>query len=290
LERAIALDPDFANAYSYLALYWIFQGGHEGSLTADEVIRRAVPLIQKALDLNPDLESAHLSLALINLYFKLDFKVVDTEFRKTLQLSPSDPDIIVFYSDYLLATGKFTDALDLLLSSFEKDKNSYRIMANLALSYFHNDQPQRALELINSTSNLFENDFVTLNAIRIKNYAGKFQEAIQDYIKSPSNGLAIPYIWGHMSVAYYQTGQSKKAEIFLDSLITKSKISSVGSPKFFIAAAYAAMGKKDIALDWLVKSVAYKEVERYWIKVDPLFKSLHGESRFQNLLETMGFD
>ena len=292
LERALALDPEFANAYSYLALYWIFQGGHEGSLSADEVLNKAVPLNQKALNLNPDLESAHLVSALINLYYKLDFNAVETEFRNIFQLNPSDPNTTLLYSDYLLATGKFREALDIMLRSFEKDKNSYRIMANLALSYFHNDQPQRALELINSASNLFENDFVTLNAIRIKNYAGKYQEAIQEYIKNPSfyNKPAIPYILGHMSVAYYNSGQPEKAGVFLDSLIAKSKISSIGSPKFFIAAAYTAMGKKDIALDWLEKSHADKEVERYWIKVEPLFRSLHSEPRFQNLLKTMGFD
>ena len=293
LKKAIALDPAFANAYSALATHWIFQGGHDGDLSADKVLENALPLIQKALELNPDLVSAHVNLALINLYYKLDFKAVETEYRKILKLNPSDPQMIPFYSDYLLATEKFKESLHVTSRGLEKDKNFPGIMVNLALSYFYNNEAPKALELIKSASTLFGNSkFVRLNEIRIKNYAGYYEEAIQDFIQNPlfQNNPAIPYLLGHMSVAYYKTQQPEKAKIFLDSLIVKSKISSIGSPKFFIAAAYSAMGKKDTAMDWLEKAYTDKEVEMYWVKVEPLFTSLHGEPRFEGLLKKIGFD
>ena len=50
LERAISLDPGFADAYALLALNWAYEGGHGGSLPREQVLGKAEPLIANAFN------------------------------------------------------------------------------------------------------------------------------------------------------------------------------------------------------------------------------------------------
>jgi thiamine kinase-like enzyme len=63
----------------------------------------------------------------------------------------------------------------------------------------------------------------------------------------------------------------------------------VGSPSFFAAAVYTAMRENEKALQMLGKACTDHEVEMYWLKVEPLFRPLHGDPQFENLLFKIGF-
>lgn len=104
--------------------------------------------------------------------------------------------------------------------------------------------------------------------------------------KQPQN--LIPYYLGHLGIAYFKTGNNK-TPTFLMELLTRSSISPVGSPSFFAASIYVAMGENDKALQALGKAYTDNEVEMYWLKVEPLFRPLHGDRRFENLLSKIGF-
>ena len=52
LERAIFLDPAYSDAYAQLAYYWLHEGGYRGKISRDQVVEKAEPLVNKALELN----------------------------------------------------------------------------------------------------------------------------------------------------------------------------------------------------------------------------------------------
>jgi hypothetical protein len=49
------------------------------------------------------------------------------------------------------------------------------------------------------------------------------------------------------------------------------------------------MDEKDIAFQSLQKAYTGHEVDMVWLKVDPLFRPLHGDPRFKDLLRKIGF-
>ena len=57
-----------------------------------------------------------------------------------------------------------------------------------------------------------------------------------------------------------------------------------------IAPIYADLGEKDQALDWLERAYQARLGFLVGVKVDPGLYPLHGEPRFQALLEKMGLD
>jgi len=291
LEAAIALDSTFADAYAELAgRYWIYGGGHDGILKPEEIIKNTEPLLQKAFALNPDLTSAHTYSALMYLWYKWDFDKAQGEYQKILQLNPSDPEARASFTEFLLSQGKFKEGFDISSAAFTKDSSSYYHRTNLALGYYYINDPKKAFQTIEAATNLFDkNSFLLLSAIRINNYVGEYKNAILHFEKYRTNNILIPYILGHAAIAYYKTGQKDSTEKFLIELKRKSEELSTGSPSFFIAGVYTAMEKNDLAIQWLEKAYKDHEVEMYWLKVEPLFKSLQNEPKFKELLKKIGF-
>ena len=54
-----------------------------------------------------------------------------------------------------------------------------------------------------------------------------------------------------------------------------------------IADVYAVRGQKDRAFEWLEKAYAHKGIELFYIKGDPLLKTLEGDPRYQAFLRKM---
>ncbi len=92
-----------------------------------------------------------------------------------------------------------------------------------------------------------------------------------------------------LAIAYYHLGKIQKTENLLVDLEQLSDASPQGSPAFYTAMIYAQMGEIDLAFEWL--DIAYEdhEVEMYWLKVEPAFKPLHDDSRWQEMLDKVGF-
>jgi TolB-like protein len=293
LERAISLDPQFADAYATMANLWIGHGGHGGELERDIVVKEATLSIDKAQQLDNNSLLMHMAKATLNLYYKWDFQTVQKELETFEELAPSNSDLINVFSDYLLATGNFKEALKLSDNAFKQNKSSNN-WVQISLAYYHNNEGENAYKTISSAWNLFPGDgFIFTNTIRIFNYLEKYNETIEFFEKnstekSPKN--LIPYHLGHMGVAYSKAGNKEMTYSYLNELISRSKKSPVGSPSFFAAAIYTSLGQTEKALESLDKAFRDHEVEMYWLKVEPLFSPLHGDPRFVNILKKIGFN
>ncbi len=292
LKAAITLDSAFADAYNQLALCWIYDSQN---LNSSEVIKNAGPPLNKALQLNPDLADAYSTSAKLNLWYKWDFKAVENDYRKMRQLNPSNTEIDWSLTNYLLAMGRFGEALNVSINTFSKDSVSRTNRMVLALTYSYNNSPGEALRLIKPMIT-YDKSITGYNSwyfyIRIHNYAGEYNEAALGCKKYMAifSALRTPWLLGNAAVAYYKIGQKESTEKFLKELIARSKKYPAGSPSYFIAAIYTAMGKNDEAIKWLEKAYADHEVEMYWLKVEPFFNSLHTDTRFKNILQKAGFD
>ncbi|MFQ5677755.1 MAG: hypothetical protein ACE5G1_17835, partial [bacterium] len=99
--------------------------------------------------------------------------------------------------------------------------------------------------------------------------------------------------WSEAGLARYYagTGQREKALAVLEDW--KARWAKGNADPFNssnIAPIYAALGEKEQALDWLERAYEARLGFLVGVKVDPDYYPLHGEPRFQALLEKMGLD
>jgi TolB-like protein/Tfp pilus assembly protein PilF len=295
LEKAIALDPAFADAYAELAFFWLIQGNDlYGKLNREQVLEKTEPLLTKSLQLDNNSILAHTYLASVRLWYNWDFESVEKEFRIVNQLNPSNSDAYIEFVQYLLIRGKFEDALVMSKNSFNNyDITGHKYVA-MALTYCCSGQKEKALETVDKYLELFQIDnFILYNSMRIYVSLGKNEKVIGLFDKNLSgksiNELSDSFL-GYLGIAFFKTGNKSQSSLFLNELLSRSIKQAGGSPYYFAAEVYAAMEEKDKALQSLQKAYKVHEVEMIWLKVDPLFLYLHGDPQFESLVQKIGFE
>ena len=289
--EAIEIDPNFAAAYVSLGNIWLNRGGFSGSHKRDEIIPKVTFYLNKALELDNEYPLTHLNLSYLYLYYHWDFEAAEKEFEIYEKLNPSllNASILDFYN----AMGNYPKAKMISLKilemnpSFPNGWNRVGLVYSLSGDYIKGDSLyKKALELFP------DNWYLKSEATRAFSYSGNYNmviKTVDEDLNSSSILRRLPRIQAHLAIAYFHTDKFELAENILNELKQDSEKSPAGSPSFHIAMIYAQMGETDFAFEWLEKAYEDREVEMYWLKVEPPFEPLRSDPRWQVMLDKVGF-
>ncbi|WP_341878421.1 winged helix-turn-helix domain-containing tetratricopeptide repeat protein (plasmid) [Aminobacter sp. P9b] len=116
LTRAVSLDPEYAEAYRWLAMNhwmgWVHSGGP--SEAARSV---ALELARKAVAIDPNDAGCRWVLAYL-LAYERSFAEADAEFAKAIQLDPNEADTWAALSDIAILSGRVEEGLDHIRKAF----------------------------------------------------------------------------------------------------------------------------------------------------------------------------
>ncbi|PDT33676.1 adenylate cyclase [Rhizobium sp. M10] len=116
LTRAVALDPDYAEAYRWLAMNHWMGWVHSGGPT--EATRRiALQLARKAVAIDPNDAGCRWVLAYL-LAYERDFAAADAEFAKAIELDPNEADTFAALSDVTVLAGRVEQGLEQIRKAF----------------------------------------------------------------------------------------------------------------------------------------------------------------------------
>ena len=126
-EQALESEPGYAAAWAGIADVYATLGSWEsGVLPPEEAREKTRACTQRALEIDPDLAEAHTTLAYSALHHDCDLPGAERAFRRALQLSPSYATAHHWYSHYLVAAGRFAEAL----REFDSPWSSIRSMCS----------------------------------------------------------------------------------------------------------------------------------------------------------------
>src|SRR5579864_2515192 len=111
-EQALSIDPNYASAYSGLAVYY-YTLATFGMKPAGEVAPLVKSAAEKALAADPSNSEAHSVLASIAAMFDYDWKAAEQHFRKAMAAEPVSPMVRFRYAFYRLhPLGRVSDAME----------------------------------------------------------------------------------------------------------------------------------------------------------------------------------
>jgi len=116
LTRAVSLDPDYAEAYRWLAMNHWMGWVHSGGPTQD-TRGIALDLARKAVALDPNDAGCRWILAYL-LAYERSFDAADAEFAKAIQLDPNEADTFAALSDITILAGQVGEGLDHIRKAF----------------------------------------------------------------------------------------------------------------------------------------------------------------------------
>jgi len=107
-EEATRLDPGFAEAYAAWANAYVIVAGDTVAMA--DVVPKARELASKALRIDPDSSEAHSAQANLLFQYDNDWPRAEAEFRRAIELNPSNVTAYRFYGMMLFALGRFEEA------------------------------------------------------------------------------------------------------------------------------------------------------------------------------------
>jgi len=287
-QQAIALDPNYALAHAGLAKSYVDLGGWLGFFSPREFLPQAKAEAIKALGIDDTLAEAHFSLAETALEYDWDWSKAEREYRRAIELNPNYAPAHHGYGTYLEALARFDEAIAERKRAQELDPLSPLQTADVGYPFYWAGQYDQAIEHYRSGLELDPNFFwshLWIGEAYVEK--GMHEEAIAEIRKAVVLSASNTRVLATLGYAYGVSGRRSEALKVLNDLRARSKQSYV-SP-YFIALIYAGLGENNRTLEWLEK--AYQERHPYLIllKVQPVFRKLHSDPRFQDLLRRIGF-
>jgi TolB-like protein/Tfp pilus assembly protein PilF len=279
-KKAIQRDPEYALAYAGLADSYITLGAWF-FLTPKEAFPESKKAAIKALEIDGLLAESHNALAYIRHIYEWDWQGAEKGFKHTIELNPNYATAHQFYSEYLIAMGRFDEALIEIQRAQELDPLSLIINAIAGWPFAYKQNYDKAIEQYQKTLEMdpnFRPAHIYLG--RAYQNKGMYEKALAEF-KITNN---LPEI----GTIYAKMGKTAEAYQVLNELMERSKRMYV--PRYKLANIYFALGDNDQGFAWLERAYKEREYGLPKIKVDTLSDSVRSDPRFKALLKKMNLE
>jgi tetratricopeptide (TPR) repeat protein len=279
-RRAIALDPDYAAAYSQLALaeaYWSDQTGDASGLA------RATGDAEHAITLAPDRADGYFARGYLRTLWLWNWEGAGADLRKALALDPNNADILEGYAVHLESEGDLPAALSAINRAMGVDplRASVQTTRGLLLVAMR-DLPgaraanQRLLEIHPGSARAY----AELTIVEL--LAGRPDQALV-YAQKPTEDVSGGWPDIAKALVQHTLGHDEVSRQALDRVIAGGGRFAA----FQIAEIYAWRGEKDQAFAWLDRAYAQRDGGLTRVKSDPLLASLRTDPRYRAFLDKM---
>jgi TolB-like protein len=198
LDRAIAIDPNYAPAYAQrgIAALLLREGvGSYGNIPKDQALTQGKLYLDKALQLDPELAEAWAGMGLYHNSRPLGVEESEAPLRKALELNPGMMDASNWLYISLNALGRPLDAKDVVEQMIERDPLYRPGVRNAINSFVWFGEYDKAEAYIERIRPLIPNDATILSSQAAINfdqghYAQSMQQADQAIALQPSNSVA----------------------------------------------------------------------------------------------------
>jgi adenylate cyclase len=289
-ELALIEDPEYAlamsglsDAYSLLSWY--------GYPSPAEATPRAIAAANRAVQLDPGLAEAHVSLGFCQFCHRWDWAGAEREFRRAIELNPRSTRARYWLGWLCSCAGRHEEAIELCRQAVELEPFSAIDRTFLGWMNYHAGKYGEAEQLLRKGIEL-DGDERLVSAVwllgKVYVAAGKRDMALRELGRAVENSHGSAWTRCVLGHAWGVFGEPAKAKEILADLQDSDKRGYVRA--FGVAMIYLGLGDRDQALAWLEKGCDDRDVWALMLKADPIYADLRTDPRFVALLTMVGLD
>jgi len=236
---------------------------------------------RKALEIDPGLCEAHISLGVVKLRYEWDWQGAESEFTRAIELNPENASAHFWYASLLNVTGRPAQAVSESERARELDPFSPLVVTNLGRAYYRARDYDKAISYLEQA---VAEDPKNSSAMYVLGYVYLSKEMYQkarkafEKISASSKWLAAAPL-GH---TYGRLGRRADALKILEEMGGKKDL-----PAQERAIVYIGLGDNDRAFTWLEEAYRERFGSLVSLTCDPIFDSLRPDPRFAELAAKM---
>ena len=284
-QQAIDLDPSYALAYAGLGdaygvmAYYTLIDPYDG-------FARARAAADRAIEIDPELADAHVTVALQQLFAAWDWPAAERELTRALALSPKHATAHSIYALFLSTCGRFDEAL--AEARVARDLDPLSIFTNIGVAWAHHfagrheqaaREAARARDLVPSleeAGNILIGSYEAL---------GRFEEAAR--LAGTQRCWGMHLDGRQLLEAFHEGGAASYWRKRL-ALMHAAVNPIPPSIRYGFAIAHLHLGETAEALDHLEKMVEGHAGGSVFIAIDPTLRQLRGNERFESIVRRVG--
>ncbi|MBT8287416.1 MAG: hypothetical protein KJO00_05330 [Bacteroidia bacterium] len=286
-QKAIELDSTYARPYAQLAWSYSKAYPYFSELSPLESLKMSEAVNKIALRLDPQLTLAYLN-QFHNLYF-IEWKWEEAlgVLSKAQSLSLNDVEVLDFFVDYYVISGKFDKAFN-TLEELRKIKGFQQwYFANKMYIQFHSRNLEGVLRTAEEGLKLFGNYPVPSLQMWSLSLLGRHKEAVIVARSMLNNEIALsPVNRGEIGCVLARAGL--KSEALEQLQIIKALELNFIDP-VSIGVIYMGLGDNDMAMEYFEQGYKSHSPWMVYLKRGPPFDPIRGDSRFEKLIQKLKF-
>lgn len=286
-ERAVALDPRFALAYSGLADcfgslgVWAFVPPHS-------VFPRAQELADRALALDDQLGEAHASRAFVRLFYEWDWDGAERGLRHALALNPGAALTRLWLGHQLSIVGRMAEAVDEVTRAYDLDPLSPVVAPNVGWTHLLAGDVPRAFDVLEKATAVDPRNAMACIYLALAHaVSGRFREAAALHHRALEIAPAFPGLRVVLGCSYAACGERDRALEILRETAHHRRDAYVSA--FYVAQLHATLGQFDAAFSELERALEERDALLVWVKFfpAPACVALRADPRFGPVLDRL---
>ena len=289
-EQAIQKDPNYAQAWAGLSDSYLLVGLDLQFWPSQVVLPKAKAAALRALELDETLSEAHVSLGGIMMHFEWSWSVGEKESQRAIALNPNNATAHQWYGFYLMAMGRFDEAIAEMKRARELDPLTPNKQQSLGGALYRAGRYDEALQHFHEVPDSAVNSERRHRLMAaIYERKGMPKEAMAELLTALRIG-GKEELGTVVEQEFLSSGYPRAKEAFLrgDVKERQKRASNGFIQTYWIAADYALLGEKNKAFEWLEKAFQERNTALVYFKVDDSFEALRSDPRSQDLLRRMG--
>jgi tetratricopeptide (TPR) repeat protein len=287
-QRAVEIDPEYALGYWGLSKLCGFQA-QAGMLAPDEARDQCLPLIMRALELDPFLPEAHAGLAAFSTWQMFDWEAARPHWERSLELNPSYAEGHMFYSHYLGLLGELDKSTRHIEKAVELDPLNPFVIGLYSIQLLMRDEYEQAIQAAEKALSMAPGyGFGYGTLMTAHDVLGNEDEAIEalgNMLRFVDEKLAAA---DFLEAAYQRDGYEAANLQLAEFLVNASE--SMHVPPMTISAAYEFGGDFESSIDWLEISVEKFDPDAPYIGVLVKDPAIRSHPRYLALVREMALD
>ena len=286
-QQAVALDPDYALAWSGLAdsYFMLFAWGFE---PPDTVAARVLAAAERSIDLDPSLAAPIATIAYFKTIYERDWDGAREYFDRAIALNPNYSTAHHWQAFFLSTIGEHAAALAAILRAREFEPLSPVINAEVALFSLYDGQPALAIEELEDAARL-DRDYPGILGMMQRAYAMTGDVAAGQAVAAELESLgSLGIVFdGFNGIALPALGLEARARQIYAAGVEASRETYVAPGVLGILA--ASFGDLDAAYAHFEAAYDERSLILSWLR-DPLLPELREDPRYAELMQRAGLE
>lgn len=285
--QSSTLAPDFAPAYAALSRCYAFLALRM-NMDHDEGMARARAAAFRAIELDPRLEEAHLSLGEVYLY-AWEWKKAAKSLRLALELNPGNALVHRAYARYLVYVLEPQQAIKELELALRLDPLSVEIKYGLADVLMIDGQLELAIQICREILELYPENRVAMNTMGYcMVLLDRFEEAeevfkqVYELLGRGNRGLTS------LAILWAKRGEVERTLKAIQVLNERMIEESEPGLHLDIALLHLFLGRREVSMDHLRKLLNRRHGMLPFLHRHPAWADFHGDPTWQSLMAETG--